>query len=1630
MELKDNDSGYKNKNSDQKRKDIAKRSVEGIRRPFGVAALEVTDVLRGKVESDDEMQIFVPFMQCFDKDTLDSTIRKIVSAKGGEISEKEHKGQGLWLSHKLLLGDLEQARGDCPHLVSPFTQVARRMGFPEIILPGDVRNDLYVTLISGDFGSKAFNAKNIEVTVKVADHTGTINQESITVGPGLPLSSEYKSVVYYHEEKPRWLETIKISLSIEEFRRSHLKIFYKHRSSNDTKDKNEKPFAFSFVKLMNENGTTLEDCLHELLIYKIDWKKFDDGDCNVGYLHNLPSTSKELETKGTKSPSNSFSPSKSSKSSSSYSNNVAGLSLIPSDVCVISSIVCSTKLTQNIDLLGLLKYPTENGNDSELKSCLYAFMKVDGEEIVKFLQDILDSLFNILQSRNSSDIINLVFESFVFVFGLISNTKYQHFRPILDVYVQKTFSYSSSYKKLIMVLKRYLDNIASGTLQSRYLSLTRLNDSRSSLRDVYDKDWMPNFMKSLEYFFKFIVRSRSLYMKLKEVPIDDIIDFQESVHSLLESLTGLISHRSKASVEIQQMCLEYLPLAIPDIVQVFEKERLSHIITSLIVNVPNESVKREKLKFMLDIIQCESLFFDGTARSIILPFFTNHIRILLEKKVEVALCVQVLSEILISLHQQSIDEIDEDITDIMKSILWTVILAVISRKGDDVPTRNLVAIMIDILRLMRPSHYQEYMNMFESWRDLFEFLVKILMLFKDLVSSPIFSKDWNEMIMLQNSVILASLKQFAKRIRETFLGDQFEHQLWNNFFYCAISFLSQEALQLENFSPNKKSKIKKRYGDMRRELASEIRTMWFHLDTHTIKFVPHMIGPFLEMALIPDYRLRKEIIPIFFEMMQCEYYSNEDKTGTGNFKKCEEEMIIQLDRFFEARKGDEEFHQLFKKEMVDKFENHPNMGEIGMKFVVVVSQLMRRLLEYRMMLTGPYHENIECQMITLVNLLEFYTEHERRELYIRYLYKLFDLHIACENYTEAAYALWFHSRLLDWSDEPPPSQFLIEKYSDCKTQLELKEKLYQSMIEYFEKGQQWEEGLIVCRELIIIYERDILNYETLCKLYQKMSTLYGDIVKQTRCKREYYRVGYYGQGFPAFLRNKVFIHRSKDYERLSDFSKRLTGLFPEAIKLEPTAPITRDMQASDDQYLQINSVDPIVELPEKFKDKFLHPHIFLFYESNRVKDFCCSRVFKRNSLHGESEISCLWLERVTMRTKYPLPGIAPCFLVVESSTKELPPIQIAIEDLEKKQDEFIKELSNYYFNVSNQNVSTLLQKIQGVVEAAVNGGIDQYEKAFMCPEFMNRRDNLTVSQKDEYMRHLKNSILSLIPLINIAFAIVEAKVPPSLKPLYDHLTNLFKKMKFSMEQKYKSDFNSISSAKLNRVIQEFDKKGLLNPSKQKFDRSTFTQSTGKGRSRSVFSYHASWSSSSPSLNQSLRYNYKRLNPINKKSKEGGNTKWFDSVNENPPSNGIIVDDEEELITQRPIRSFRPKSSGTFRSSQHSMGSHISSASLGHLTIESDSNNHSDKDNDSQASLPPSLPPKHVTSELNRATLDHDNPYFTYIRPRKNSLPSRASTKSRPLPPYPAYNGVRDSKVPPEPPARPSRSTHNLYSSQQ
>lgn len=107
-------------------------------------------------------------------------------------------------------------------------------------------------------------------------------------------------------------------------------------------------------------------------------------------------------------------------------------------------------------------------------------------------QDVLDALFNILMSNSDSDVYDdMVFECLLYIIGLVSDRKYQHFQPVLDLYISESFSATLAYKKLITVLRKRIDKVGNS--------------------DGQERDLLLKTMKSLQYCMRFIVESRLLF---------------------------------------------------------------------------------------------------------------------------------------------------------------------------------------------------------------------------------------------------------------------------------------------------------------------------------------------------------------------------------------------------------------------------------------------------------------------------------------------------------------------------------------------------------------------------------------------------------------------------------------------------------------------------------------------------------------------------------------------------------------------------------------------------------------------------------------------------------------------------------------------------------------------------------------------------------------------------------------------------------------------------------------------------------------------------------------------------------------------------------------------------------------
>uniref|UniRef100_A0A672HBG8 Dedicator of cytokinesis 5 n=1 Tax=Salarias fasciatus TaxID=181472 RepID=A0A672HBG8_SALFA len=1283
-----------------------KKQTGGLRRPFGVAVMDITDIAHGKTDDEDK-QHFIPFQQIAmetyirqrqlimsplipsrvigENEPLTAVFNKVIATR-----EVNHKGQGLFVTLKLLPGDLAQVRKDYPHFVDRSTAIVRKMGFPEIILPGNVRNDIYVTLVQGEFDrGKKKTPKNVEVILSVHDDEGNPMEKAIFPGAGYDGITEYKSVIYYQVKQPCWNETVKVTIPIEDVCRCHLRVMFRHRSSQDSRDKSEKPFGMAFVRLMRGDGTTLRDGRHELIVYKVDVKKAEDAKV---YL-TLPATWSEVEEKE-KQTGKQF--------------HHSGVIPVTKDSFQIATLTCSTKLTQNVDLLGLLNW---RSNPEDLDQILQRLMEVEGGEIVKFLQDTLDALFSIMMETSEKDTYDtLVFNALVFIITLIGDIKFQHFNPVLETYITKHFSATLAYMKLTGVLNYYVGHAEEPVLTERLYAA----------------------LKALKYLFRFIVQSRVLYLS------EDGDAFLNSIRTLFLSFNTLMDRPLDEGVKIKGAILKYLPSIINDI-QTVEFAHLSG---------------RLHYWKMCRMIQREFFFFSSLSlplsvaatdcRDVLLPLVTDQLSGQLDdhsSKPDYEACVQLLSTVLDNLDRKDVGPTRAHVQLIMERLLRRVNRTVISMERSSPLIGHYLACMTAVLKQMDDMHYAHYIGTFKTRQDIMDFLMETFIMFKDLMGN-VFPADWMIMNLVQMQVFLRAINQYSDVLNMYFLDQaHFEQQLWNNYFHLTVAFLTHKTLQLESFSQEKRNKILNKYGDMRKTIGFKMRDMWYNLGPHKMKFIPAMVGPILEVTLVPEPELRKATIPIFFDMMQCDPLSS---------LQFENELITKLDQEVEGGQGDEQYKVLLEKTLLEHCRRHRYLSQSGEELALLLSSLLENLLAYR---TITHDESPEHRMSCTVNVLNFYKEKKREDIYIRLL------------------------KVYLWSDKQCASHLIPRDGEHVWTQQELKERLFQEIICYLDKGKMWEKAIELGKQLAKMHESHMFDFMELSQLLKKQAKFYENIMHAMRPQPEYFAVGYYGLGFPSFLRNKMFIYRGKEYEWLEDFSLKLLSQFPNAVRMTSTAPPGDNISNSSGQYIQCFTVKPVLTVPHQFKDKGVPEQILNYYRTNEVDQFQYSRPFRKGEKDPDNEFATMWIERTTYITAYRFPGILKWF-EVKSVSVEISPLENAIETMEMA-NEKLSNLVQQQACDRSLSINPLSMMLSGIVDPAVMGGFSNYEKAFFTDTYI--QEHPADHDRIEVLKHL---IALQIPLLADGIRIHGEKTTEQLKPLHNRLVTCFQDLREKVEKHY------------------------------------------------------------------------------------------------------------------------------------------------------------------------------------------------------------------------------------------------------
>ncbi|XP_020495206.1 dedicator of cytokinesis protein 4b isoform X6 [Labrus bergylta] len=1292
------------------------------RRPFGCAVVSIADLLTADSKDDHLLKVYACNTESEWHQIHENLIKKANSRYNLSGSNT-----GLAVALQLLHGDIEQLRREYMVLFTRGVSITRKLGFSDIIMPGEMRNDLYVTLEKGEFekGGKSV-ARNVEITVYVLDIDGQILKSHVAAGSGEPGADEYHSLVLYHNNSPRWAEQIKLPIPVDMFRGSHVRFEFRHCS---TKDKGEKKlFGYSFVPLMQEDGRTLPDGTHELIIHKCE-ENTSLADCSR-YLKqpfskaNLPSNNQTL--KGTK------------------------------ESFWITSFLCSTKLTQNGDMLDLLKW---RAHPERINDSLSKLKEIDGSEIVKFLQDTLDTLFGILDESSQRYGLK-VFDSLVHIINLLQDSKFQHFKPVMDTYIESHFAGALSYRDLIKVLKWYVDRIV----------------------DAEHQDHIQQVLKATEYIFKYIIQSRRLFSLATGGQNEE--EFRVCIHELFMSIRFFLSQENKGTspvAQTQAVFLRTFPLVYGELLKIFTvrevagfvRETLGSLPTTVHADCPLEAVKLQCIAKTVE----SQLYVNPESRCVLLPVVLRVLQAHMQEQRDLVMCARILTSMLSLLKKEEISTaepvVSEEVELIVESLLGVLlrtILEISNRPQPAGPTMRLqfqdvtgefVACLLALLRQMSDRHYQQLLQAFSSKDNLRDFLLQIFTVFRILIRPEMFPKDWTVMRLVTNNVIITTVLYLSDALRKNFLNDKFDYKVWDSYFYLSVIFINQPCLQLESFSPSKRKKILEKYGDMRVMMGCEIFSMWQNLGEHKLNFIPAMIGPFLEVTLVPQPDLRNVMIPIFHDMMDWE------QRRSGNFKQVEAKLIDKLDSLMSEGKGDETYRELFNSILLKKIERE-TWRESGISLIATVTRLMERLLDYRdcMKLGEVDGKKIGCT----VSLLNFYkTELNKEEMYIRYIHKLYDLHLKAQNYTEASYTLLLYDELLEWSDRP------LREFLNYPMQSEWqrKEYLHLTIVQNFDRGKCWENGIILCRELADQYE-SYYDYRNLSKMRMMEASLYDKIMDQQRLEPEFFRVGFYGKKFPFFLRNKEFVCRGHDYERLEAFQQRMLNEFPHAIAMQHVNQPDQTIYQAEAQYLQIYAVTPIPESQDVLQRDGVPDNIKSFYKFNHIWRFRYDRPFHKGTKDKENEFKSLWVERTTLTLVQSLPGISRWFEVEKRELVEVSPLENAIEVIENKNLQ-LRTLITQCQSRQMQNINPLTMCLNGVIDAAVNGGLARYQEAFFVKDYI-----MNHPEDGEKIGRLRELMFEQAHILEYGLAVHEKFVPQDMRPLHKKLVDQFHLMKSSL----------------------------------------------------------------------------------------------------------------------------------------------------------------------------------------------------------------------------------------------------------
>uniref|UniRef100_A0A8C8J219 Dedicator of cytokinesis 8 n=1 Tax=Oncorhynchus tshawytscha TaxID=74940 RepID=A0A8C8J219_ONCTS len=341
--------------------------------------------------------------------------------------------------------------------------------------------------------------------------------------------------------------------------------------------------------------------------------------------------------------------------------------------------------------------------------------------------------------------------------------------------------------------------------------------------------------------------------------------------------------------------------------------------------------------------------------------------------------------------------------------------------------------------------------------------------------------------------------------------------------------------------------------------------------------------------------------------------------------------------------------------------------------------------------------------------------------------------------------------------------------------------LLEQAVELFSQGGLYEAVNEVYKIVMPILEAH-RDFRELGSAHHKLQRAFDNIIQKghKRMFGTYFRVGFYGAKF-GDLDEREFVYKEPGITHLPEISHRLENFYSQCFgdaleMIKDSKDIDRSKLDANKAYIQITYVEPF------FDDYEMKNRLTNFEKNFNLRRFMYTTPFTKAG-RPRGELNEQYKRKTILTTMHAFPYVKTRINVIQKEEFDLTPIEVAIEDMQKKTRELAVATHR-----EQPDAKMLQMLLQGSVGATVNQGPLEVAQVFLneipadpklfrhhnklrlcfkefimrCGEAVEKNKHLITMDQKEYQQELKKNYNRLRENLR---PMLERKIPELYKPI-------------------------------------------------------------------------------------------------------------------------------------------------------------------------------------------------------------------------------------------------------------------------